>query len=57
MPGVRAPTTAAGERVMRKVYDLLGKKEGITVRYPDCQHDFPTEIREEVYQWLDKQLK
>ncbi len=40
-----------------KVYDLLGKKDGITVRYPDCQHDFPEDVRAEVYDWLDNQLK
>lgn len=50
--GVKKGVLEAG-----KVYDLLGKKQGIEVRYPDCAHDFPTEVREEVYQWLDKQLK
>jgi dienelactone hydrolase len=40
-----------------KVFDLLGQPKGIVARYPDCAHDFPTEIRQEAYEWLDAQLK
>jgi hypothetical protein len=40
-----------------KVFDLLGQPKGIVARYPDCAHDFPPEIREEAYEWLDAQLK
>ena len=29
----------------------------LQARYPDCEHDFPTAIREEAYQWLEEQLK
>ncbi|HUE72516.1 MAG TPA: alpha/beta fold hydrolase [Pirellulaceae bacterium] len=38
------------------VYELLGAKEQLQVVYPDCAHDFPDEVREQVYGWLDKQL-
>lgn len=41
----------------QKVYDLLGKSKSLQARYPDCGHDFPEEVREEVYRWLDEQLK
>lgn len=39
------------------VYELLGAKEQLQVVYPDCAHDFPDEVREQVYAWLNKQLK
>lgn len=41
----------------QKVYDLLGKSKSLQARYPDCGHDFPEEVREEIYRWLDEQLK
>ncbi len=39
------------------VYELLGAKDQLQVAYPDCAHDFPDEVRERVYAWLDKQLR
>lgn len=50
--GVKKAVTEA-----QKVYDLLGQPKNLVSRHPDCEHDFPPEIREEVYDWLDKQLK
>jgi hypothetical protein len=50
--GVRKCITAA-----QPVYDLLGAKDQLVVEYPDCGHDFPDEVRERVYKWLEKQLK
>ncbi len=41
----------------QKVYDLLGQPKHLVARYPACAHDFPPEIRQEVYDWLDQQLK
>lgn len=41
----------------QQVYDLLGQPKHLAARYPDCGHDFPPEIREEVYKWLDENLK
>ncbi|HZK81635.1 MAG TPA: alpha/beta fold hydrolase [Humisphaera sp.] len=41
----------------RKVYALLHAGDAIQVRYPDCKHDFPPEIREEAYAFLDAALK
>jgi pimeloyl-ACP methyl ester carboxylesterase len=39
------------------VYELLGAKEKLSANYPDCAHDFPPEIREVAYAWLDRWLK
>ncbi len=38
------------------IYKLYGHPERLQVRYPDCGHDFPPEVREEAYQFLDKLL-
>jgi hypothetical protein len=40
-----------------KVYELLGAKDQLQVRYPDCEHDFPDDMRREAYRFLDQQLK
>jgi hypothetical protein len=50
--GVRKCIAAA-----QPVYDLLGGKDKLVVEYPDCEHDFPDDVRERVYQWLAKELK
>jgi dienelactone hydrolase len=39
------------------VFELLGAKGALTVEYPDAAHDFPDDVRERVYQWLEKTLK
>jgi len=39
-----------------KVYQLLGAKNNLVVRHPDCSHDFPPEIREAAYDFLAKAL-
>jgi hypothetical protein len=38
------------------VYRLQGKPQGITFVYPDAEHDFPDEVRQQAYAWLEKQL-
>jgi predicted dienelactone hydrolase len=50
--GVRKCIAAA-----QPVFDLLDAKKQLVVEYPDCGHDFPDEVRERVYQWLESQLK
>ena len=40
----------------RKVYKLLHAEELLQVRYPDCGHDFPPEVRFEAYEFIDKVL-
>jgi hypothetical protein len=41
----------------RLVYELLGAKEKLTANYPDCEHDFPPDVRQVAYEWLDRWLK
>jgi hypothetical protein len=38
----------------RKVYTFLDAGKNLQVRYPDTGHDFPTEVRREAYQFIDK---
>lgn len=40
-----------------EVYDFLGVKDKLKVRYPDSEHDFPPEVRFEAYRFIDKVLK
>jgi len=50
--GVRKVLARAGE-----VYNLRGAGNNLHVEYPDAAHDFPNEIRESVYAWLDRCLR
>lgn len=49
--GVKKAIAEAG-----KVYELLGARDRLQVRYPDCGHDFPDETRREAYRFIDKVL-
>ncbi len=40
-----------------KIYRLLHAGGNLQVRYPDCGHDFPEDIRQEAYRFIDKTLK
>jgi dienelactone hydrolase len=40
----------------RPVFKLLGHEERLKVEHPDCGHDFPKEMRDEVYRLFDKVL-
>jgi dienelactone hydrolase len=52
MSGVKDCIAAA-----KPVYELLGAKDKLAANYPDCQHDFPPEVRQVAYDWLDRWLK
>lgn len=39
------------------VYELLGGKGNLVVKHPDCDHNFPDEIREEAYAVIDSVLR
>jgi dienelactone hydrolase len=41
----------------RPVYALHGVADRLAVEHPDCAHDFPTAMREQAYQWLERFLK
>ena len=39
-----------------KAYALTNARDNLVARYPDSSHDFPNEVREAAYEWLDKAL-
>jgi dienelactone hydrolase len=41
----------------RQVYRLYGKPDYLQVEHPDCDHDFPVEMREQAYKLFDKTLR
>jgi hypothetical protein len=41
----------------RPIFKLLGAEGKLQANYPDCAHDFPAEVREVAYKFLDEQLK
>ena len=50
--GVREAVAAA-----ERVYKFHGKPDRLKVVYPEAEHDFPDDVRQEVYVWLEEQLK
>jgi hypothetical protein len=47
--GVRKGISLASE-----AYQFLGAEENLQVRYPEAEHDFPTETRKEAYRFIDQ---
>lgn len=43
-------------RAAAPVFALHGEPEKLQVTYPDCQHDFPSEAREQAYRFLESHL-
>jgi fermentation-respiration switch protein FrsA (DUF1100 family) len=41
----------------RRIYELYGVPEKMRIAYPDDEHDFPTNEREESYRFLERWLK
>jgi pimeloyl-ACP methyl ester carboxylesterase len=41
----------------RPVYQLYGAPENLRVEHPDCEHDFPADIREQAYDFLNQVLR
>jgi len=39
-----------------KVYHYLNHDDELQVRYPDAEHDFPTDTRKQAYEFIDKHL-
>jgi dienelactone hydrolase len=44
-------------RAAAPIYKLHDACDHLRVVHPDCAHDFPPEIREEAYRWLDAVLR
>jgi hypothetical protein len=41
----------------RPVFKLHGHEDRLRVEHPDCEHDFPPEMRELAYRLIDETLK
>ena len=41
----------------RPVYDLLGAGAKLAGNHPDCDHNFPDDVRKVAYEWLDRWLE
>lgn len=39
------------------IYQLLRAKDKLAANYPDCEHDFPEDVRRTAYEFLDRWLK
>jgi acetyl esterase/lipase len=39
------------------VYRLYGMPQNVVVEHPDCEHDFPPDVREVAYRFLDDHLR
>lgn len=42
---------------IKPIFHLLGADDRFIVRHPDCEHDFPDEIRQASYRFIDANLK
>jgi dienelactone hydrolase len=42
---------------VKQVYDFMGASENVVMAYPNAEHDFPPEVREEAYRFIDSFLK
>ncbi len=63
---VNAPTADANfkwqsvDRILnsaKQVYKLYGREDKILVKHPDCPHDFPKDVRDESYAFIDTNLR
>lgn len=45
------------EPKVREIFNLLEAADRLEIVYPDCEHDFPPEIREEAYRFIDRILR
>jgi len=43
-------------KAARPVFKLLGHEDRLRVEHPDCEHDFPPEMREAAYKLIDRTL-
>lgn len=50
--GVKKAESAAAD-----IFKLLGAPNNLQVRYPECGHSFPPEVRREAYQFIDRVLQ
>lgn len=53
----RAASVAEVVRAAAAVYRFLGAPENLVLEQPDCGHDFPPDVRERAYRWLENHLR
>lgn len=39
------------------IYDLMGHRERLVILHPDCGHDFPYEVRQQAYRFIEASLQ
>ncbi len=39
------------------IYDLMGKREQLVIVHPDCGHDFPEDVRQQAYEFIEESLR
>jgi hypothetical protein len=42
---------------VKKAYEAFDAADKLQVLYPDCKHRFPKDVRQQAYQFIDKELK
>lgn len=45
------------DQAITPLYERLGNKDAIHFTYPDATHDFPIDVRQQTYDWIDEKLK
>jgi dienelactone hydrolase len=53
-PWFNVRSIKAVEPKIREVFALLGATDRFQIRYPNCDHDFPPEVRREAYAFIDQ---
>lgn len=43
-------------RAATPIYELYGAGDALVAVHPDCEHDFPEEVREQAFQFVDRAL-
>jgi acetyl esterase/lipase len=41
----------------RPIYELYGQPQNLQANYPDCDHEFPPDVRRVAYEFFDRHLK
>lgn len=45
------------QAAVQPIFELLGAENQIEIAYPGCEHDFPPDIRQQAYGFIDARLK
>jgi len=53
----RADSVDKIAKAAQPVFDLRNRSDQLQIEHPDCEHDFPPEMREKAYQLIDSVLK